>query len=82
MLGYDMQPAVLVAPYQILIYGYVCVADSYTLHVKTDGWTNHRYYLMSVRRKMDAVCIYAVHSPQRLLHPARLYFNIYNLMAA
>ena len=69
----DAQPASLAAPCQIILNGYVCVADSYTLHMRTAGWTQQRYYLVSLMRETDAVCVSAVRSPHCLLHPAALY---------
>ena len=68
----DAQPALLAAPCLIICNGYVCVSDSYTLHMRTAGWTQQRYYLVSVIRKKDAVCVNAMRSPHCLPHPARL----------
>ena len=62
----------LMHPCQIIINGYVCIADSYTLHMRTAGWTHHQYHLVSVRRVMDAVCIDAMRSLHCVMHPARL----------
>ena len=59
----------LVHPCQITCNGYVCVADSYTLHMRTARWTIHRCHLVSVIRVMDAVCVNAMRSLHCLLHP-------------
>ena len=67
------QPALLAASCHIIRNGYVCSADSYILHMRTAGWTQLWYNLMSVIRGMDAVCVNAVRGPHCLLHPARLY---------
>ena len=68
-----MQLALLVTPCQIILNGSVCVADSYTLHIRTAGRTHHRYHLVSMIRVMDAVCVNAMRSSHCLLHLARLY---------
>ena len=59
----DAQPALHVAPCQIICNGDVCVADSYTLHRRTAGWTHHRYNLVRVMHEMDAVRVNAMRSP-------------------
>ena len=66
----DAQPAALVAPCWIIINGYVCVTDTYILHMSTAGWTHARYLIVSVMHEMDTVCVNAMRSLQRLLHPA------------
>ena len=67
----DALTSLLAAPSQIIYHGYVCVADSFTLHMRTAEWTQHRYNLMSVICEMD-VCVNAMRSPHCLLHPATL----------
>ena len=47
------QPALLAAPCRMICNGFVCVADSYTLHMRTAGWNQHRYNLVSGMRKCD-----------------------------
>ena len=61
----------LMHPCQIIINGYVCVADSYTLLMRTAGCTHIRYHLVSVIRLMDAVCVDAMRSWHCLMHPIR-----------
>ena len=69
----DAQPALLAASCHIVCNGYVCVADSYTLHTKNAGWSQHRYNLVSVMQEMAAVSVNAVRSLHSLLHPATLF---------
>ena len=69
----DAQTALLAASCRIICNGNVCVADSYTLHMRTAGWTQHRYNLVSVMQEMDAVSVNAMRSTHCLLHPATLF---------
>ena len=69
----DAQPALLAASCHIICNGYVCVADSYKLHMRVVGWTQPRYNHVSVMRERDAVCVDAMRSPHCLLHPATFY---------
>ena len=71
----------LTHPCQIIINGYVCVAISYTQHIRTAGWTHHRYHFMSVIRVMDAVCVDAMRSLHCLLHPCQIIMNGYVCVA-
>ena len=66
----DAQPAALVAPSGcwIIIHGYVCVTDTYILHMRTAGWSH--VLIVSVIYEMDTVCVNAMRSLQRLLHAA------------
>ena len=72
MREFDAQPAEHVAPCLLIIYGYVCVADSLTLHMITTEWTQDWCNLLSTNREMDTVCVDAMLSPQCMLHPASL----------
>ena len=67
------QTALLAASCHIVCNGYVCVADSYTLHMRTAGWTQHRYNRVSVMQEMAAESVNVMRSPHCLLHPAILY---------
>ena len=69
----DAQPALLAASCHIICNGYVCVADSYKLHMITAGWTQQQYNLVLVMRERDVVCVNAMRSPHCLLHPDTLY---------
>ena len=73
MRSCDAQPALLAASCNIICHGYVCVADSYKLHMRTAGWTQQQYNRVTVMRERDAVRVNAVRSPLCLLHPATLY---------
>ena len=66
-------PHRLLHPATFFCDGFVCVTDSYTLHMRTAQWTRHRHNRESVIREMDAVCVNVVRSPHCLLHPATLY---------
>ena len=66
------QPALLAAPCHTGCNACVCVADRYTLYMKTARWTQHRYNIVSVMQGMDAVCVNAMRIPHCLLHLARL----------
>ena len=57
----------LLHPRQIIINGYVCLAISYTQHMRTAGWTHHRCDLVSEVRVMDAACVDAMRSSHCLL---------------
>ena len=69
----NAQLALLAASSQIICNGYVSVANSLTLNMKTAEWTQHWYNLLSVICVMDAVCVNAMRSPHCLLHPERLF---------
>ena len=66
-------PHGLLHPATFVCNGYVCVADSYTLHTRTAGWTQQQNNLVSVLRERYAVCVNAMRSPHCLLHPDTLY---------
>ena len=67
----------LMHPCQIIINGYVCVDDSFKLHIRNAGWTHHKYHLLSVRRVMEAVCVDAICSSHFLMHPCQMIINGY-----